>query len=308
MPTRPEEQGGKRPDRCVIVYSQRVREAYKDVPIVIGGIEASLRRIAHFDYWSEQVRRSVLRRCQGRPAGLRQWRAPDRRDRAIGSMPASRSRTLTDMRGTAFAAPHPARALDRDRFDAISMRPVRSRRRRPLRHGAEERRVGGAGAPGARRREIGAFHRRVPNAQRERSVIRLPSFEQVSADPVLYAHASRILHLESNPGNARALVQRHGDVDVWLNPPPIPLDHRRDGLGLRAAVSRAGRIPRTARRDFPAYHMIRFSVADPARLLRRLHLLLDHRARGPHHPEPLGGFGASARSRRSATACRASPA
>ena len=53
-------EGGKRPDRSVIVYSQRVREAYKDVPIVIGGIEASLRRIAHFDYWSEKVRRSVL--------------------------------------------------------------------------------------------------------------------------------------------------------------------------------------------------------------------------------------------------------
>ena len=53
-------EGGKRPDRSVIVYAQRVREAYKDVPIVIGGIEASLRRIAHFDYWSEKVRRSVL--------------------------------------------------------------------------------------------------------------------------------------------------------------------------------------------------------------------------------------------------------
>ena len=53
-------QGGKRPDRCVIVYSQRIRESYKTAPIVVGGIEASLRRIAHFDYWSEQVRRSVL--------------------------------------------------------------------------------------------------------------------------------------------------------------------------------------------------------------------------------------------------------
>ncbi len=53
-------QGGKRPDRCVIVYSQRIREAFKTVPIVIGGIEASLRRIAHFDYWSEHVRRSIL--------------------------------------------------------------------------------------------------------------------------------------------------------------------------------------------------------------------------------------------------------
>src|SRR5262245_38420982 len=51
---------GKRPDRSVIVYSQRAREAYRDVPIVIGGIEASLRRIAHFDYWSERVRRSIL--------------------------------------------------------------------------------------------------------------------------------------------------------------------------------------------------------------------------------------------------------
>src|ERR1700690_3989122 len=52
--------GGRRPDRCVIVYSQRIREAFKSVPIVIGGIEASLRRIAHCDYWSDQVRRSVL--------------------------------------------------------------------------------------------------------------------------------------------------------------------------------------------------------------------------------------------------------
>ena len=53
-------EGGKRPDRSVIVYAQRVREAFHDVPVVIGGIEASLRRIAHFDYWSEKVRRSIL--------------------------------------------------------------------------------------------------------------------------------------------------------------------------------------------------------------------------------------------------------
>ena len=50
--------GGKRPDRAVVVYSQRCREAYKDVPLIIGGIEASLRRIAHYDYWQEKVRRS----------------------------------------------------------------------------------------------------------------------------------------------------------------------------------------------------------------------------------------------------------
>src|SRR5258707_29488 len=53
-------EGGKRPDRAVIVYSQRCREAFRDVPIILGGIEGSLRRIAHYDYWSDKVRRSVL--------------------------------------------------------------------------------------------------------------------------------------------------------------------------------------------------------------------------------------------------------
>lgn len=56
----PEGLGGKRPDRAANVYAQRCREAFKDVPIVLGGIEASLRRLAHFDYWSEKVRRSIL--------------------------------------------------------------------------------------------------------------------------------------------------------------------------------------------------------------------------------------------------------
>ena len=67
------------------------------------------------------------------------------------------------------------------------------------------------------------FARRVKSVDRERSVIRMPDYGQVADDPVLYAHASRILHMEANPHNARALVQRHGDVDVWINPPPIPL-------------------------------------------------------------------------------------
>ncbi|HEX5513728.1 MAG TPA: YgiQ family radical SAM protein, partial [Gammaproteobacteria bacterium] len=56
----PNDEGGKRPDRAVIVYTQRCKEAYDDVPVLIGGIEASLRRIAHYDYWSDTVRRSVL--------------------------------------------------------------------------------------------------------------------------------------------------------------------------------------------------------------------------------------------------------
>jgi len=56
----PDDIGGKRPDRCSIVYSHRCREAFKDTPVVIGGIEASLRRIAHYDYWQDKVRRSIL--------------------------------------------------------------------------------------------------------------------------------------------------------------------------------------------------------------------------------------------------------
>ena len=83
------------------------------------------------------------------------------------------------------------------------------------------------------------FVRRVKNADRERSVIRMPAYEAVAADPVLYAHASRILHLESNPGNARALVQRHGDTDVWLNPPPMPLSTREMDWVYERAYARA---------------------------------------------------------------------
>jgi len=67
------------------------------------------------------------------------------------------------------------------------------------------------------------FHTRPPNLDRSKTVVRLPSYDQVVEDNLLYAHASRVFHQETNPGNARALVQQHGKRDVWLNPPPIPL-------------------------------------------------------------------------------------
>ena len=104
------------------------------------------------------------------------------------------------------------------------------------------------------------FQRRVPNAAREHSVIRLPSYEQVRDDPVLYAHASRILHLESNPGNARALVQRHGAQDVWLNPPPIPLATAEMDWIYDLPYQRRPH-PAYGAAGIPAYKMIRFSVA-----------------------------------------------
>jgi uncharacterized radical SAM protein YgiQ len=252
-------QGGKRPDRCVIVYSQRVREAFKTAPIVIGGIEASLRRIAHYDYWSDHVRRSVLVDAK---ADLLVYGNAERQISVIARRldEGAALADLTDLRGTAFvrrAAPPDWVEIDSTELDTPGpLAPAVSP------YATEEERVGtlaAAPAPPAAAQVV-KFHRQVPNAQRERSVIRLPSFEQVARDPVLYAHASRILHLESNPGNARALVQRHGAADVWINPPPIPLATADMDAVYELPYARRPH-PRYGEAKIPAYQMIRFSVA-----------------------------------------------
>ena len=251
---------GKRPDRCVIVYSQRLREAFKTVPIVIGGIEASLRRIAHFDYWSEQVRRSVLVDAQ---ADLLVFGNAERQvvalaERLDAGEPIS---SVSDLRGTAFmrrAVPTDWIEIDSSNLDTPGpLGPL------PDPYADESARLAAnaqSTTQAVATAQVVKFYRKVPNAQRERSVIRMPSFEQVSADPVLYAHASRILHLESNPGNARALVQRHGTFDVWLNPPPIPLSTADMDAVYELPYARRPH-PSYGSARVPAYHMIRFSVA-----------------------------------------------
>jgi len=98
-----------------------------------------------------------------------------------------------------------------------------------------------------------------PKIERDRTVIRLPSFEKVRNDPALYAHANRVLHLETNPGNARALVQRHGDQDIWLNPPPIPLTTEEMDYVFASSFARVPH-PAYGGAKIPAYEMIRFSV------------------------------------------------
>ncbi|HYQ92184.1 MAG TPA: YgiQ family radical SAM protein, partial [Candidatus Competibacteraceae bacterium] len=105
---------------------------------------------------------------------------------------------------------------------------------------------------------IGRFHRPAKH-DRNKTVIRLPAFDQVKRDPVLYAHASRLLHLETNPGNARALVQRHGDRDVWINPPPIPLTTPELDRLYELPYARVPH-PAYGGARIPAYEMIRFSV------------------------------------------------
>jgi len=255
-------QGGKRPDRCVIVYSQRIRESYKTAPIVVGGIEASLRRIAHFDYWSEQVRRSVLVDSK---ADLLVYGNAERQIGAIARrLDAGETiGDITDLRGTAYLRRGmPAGWVEIDSSELDAPGPLNP----PVDPYAseEERRTANAPAVDARAaapaETVVKFYRKVPNAQRDHSVIRLPSFEQVSGDAVLYAHASRILHLESNPGNARALVQRHGNLELWLNPPPIPLSTSDMDAIYELPYARRPH-PAYGAAKIPAYHMIRFSVS-----------------------------------------------
>ncbi len=282
----PNGEGGKRPDRSVIVYSQRVREAFGTVPIVVGGIEASLRRIAHFDYWSEKVRRSIVLDSR---ADLLVYGNGERQIVEIAHRLAKGEpiETITDLRGTAFvrhSTPEGWTEIDSTMIDTpgkvdapvdpYAMEPARAGStatgNRPVATGqnqeqpAELASVCSGQSPVASSQSASAkivrFYRQVPSAERSRSVIRMPSYEAVRDDAVLYAHASRILHLESNPGNARALVQRHGDVEVWLNPPPLPLTTKEMDAIYELPYRRVPH-PMYGKAKIPAYEMIRFSIA-----------------------------------------------
>jgi uncharacterized radical SAM protein YgiQ len=255
----PDGAGGRRPDRASIVYAQRVREAFADAPIVLGGIEPSLRRIAHFDYWSEKVRRSILldARADLLVFGNGERQIVEIAHRLGGGETLA---DLTDIRGTAFIRKStPAGWIEIDSTQLDTPGPLNP----AIDPYAMEPEIKAANAANAPSSEVGVtvvrLTRRVKSEDRARSVIRLPGYEAVRDNAILYAHASRILHLEANPGNARALVQSHGDVDVWLNPPPIPLSTQEmDGV-YELPYSR---VPHPVYGDakIPAYKMIKFSV------------------------------------------------
>ena len=253
--------GGQRPDRCSLVYAQRCREAFGDVPIVLGGIEASLRRIAHYDYWDDKVRRSILVDAQ---ADLLVFGNAERSivDLAHRLGRGERIDAITDIRGTAFLrgdTPEGWWEIDSTRIDrpgkvdTVVNPYVNPRDAACAPYGDEAGNMTATAEPKALR-----F---VPDARRNRarSVIRLPSYEKVRNDPVLYAHASRVLHLETNPGNARALVQAHGGRELWLNPPALPLTTPEMDYVYALPFAR---VPHPSYGDarIPAYEMIRFSV------------------------------------------------
>ncbi len=303
----PGDVGGKRPDRAAIVYSQRCREAFKDVPIILGGIEGSLRRIAHYDYWSDKVRRSIVvdAKCDLLLYGNAERAIVEIAHRLGAKEPVQ---SITDVRGTAFVR----RSDDDSRLGwlEIDSRSVDEPGRveshiNPYQTTSEQ--AAGQGSSCAKEDDaknianssIGTGTSVTLSSQsdsgttiqpiqfvanpalygkgsvkvppRDRSVIRLPSYEQVRADPVLYAHANRVLHLETNPGNARALVQSHGEGvtarDVWITAPPIPLTTAEMDFVFDLPYARS---PHPAYADengshehatkIPAWEMIRFSV------------------------------------------------
>ncbi|WP_372826660.1 YgiQ family radical SAM protein [Polaromonas sp.] len=302
--------GGKRPDRAALVYSQRCREAYKDVPIILGGIEGSLRRIAHYDYWSDKVRRSVVidAKCDLLLYGNAERAIVEIAHRLAAREPVA---TMTDIRGTAFirrSGDETAQGwfeIDSTSVDApgrveAHVNPYLMISEQAKEQGATCAREDEAAEVAAQAESAGSTVLAkvvpappanpaikpltfVPNPSlshmqgkikvppRDRSVIRLPSYEQVKSDAVLYAHANRVLHLETNPGNARALVQAHGEGatarDVWITPPPIPLTTAEMDYVFDLPYARS---PHPSYADengshdgttkIPAWEMIRFSV------------------------------------------------
>ena len=304
--------GGKRPDRAALVYSQRCREAYKDVPIILGGIEGSLRRIAHYDYWSDKVRRSVVvdAKCD-----LLLYGNAERAIVEIAHRLAARESilTMTDIRGTAFirragdetaqgwfeidstsvdepgrveahvnpylmisdvAKENGATCAREDEAEGVAVQAE------AMANANANATATGKTAPAnpaikplnfVRNPALPHMQGKIKVPPRDRSVIRLPSYEQVKSDAVLYAHANRVLHLETNPGNARALVQAHGEGvtarDVWITPPPIPLTTAEMDYVFDLPYARSPHPSYADENDshdhatkIPAWEMIRFSV------------------------------------------------
>ncbi|WP_247646434.1 hypothetical protein [Deefgea sp. CFH1-16] len=258
---------GKRPDRALNVYCQRCREAYPGVQIMAGGIEASLRRIAQYDYWSDKIRQSALIYSK---ADILLFGNAERALVEVTQRVAAGEKMseIRDVRGTAFLAPHGWRPAGWVELDS-SIVDIPGKVDQHINPYAteEDKQQGVEGntpdslIPTPQVIQMVSREARLA-ARREvrgRTVIRIPSFETVTYDPVSYAHASRTLHLESNPGNARALVQQHGERDVWMNPPPIPLETAEMDYAFDQYFARNPH-PSYGQQVIPAWDMIRFSI------------------------------------------------
>jgi len=195
---------GRRPDRATLAYCQRSREAFPGVPVVAGGVEASLRRLAHYDYWSDTVRRSILLDAKADLVGF-----------GMGE------RTVLEI----------IRGLDAGR----TVKDLRGLRGVAFRLGASEPAPAGP------------------------ETLELPAYEAVVADTLAFCEMTRIAHLETNPHNARQLVQRHGREAVVVNPPALPLEQAEmDAVYGLPFTRRPHPTYGTAR--IPAFEVVQHSV------------------------------------------------
>jgi uncharacterized radical SAM protein YgiQ len=200
---------GRRPDRATLSYCQRAREAFPGVPVVAGGVEASLRRIAHYDYWSDTVRRSILLDAK---ADLVAFGMGERTvlEIALGLAGGRTLQELRDLRGVAY------------------------------RLGASEPPPSGPGPDWS-------------------DTLDLPTFDQVASDPLAFCTMTRIAHLETNPHNARRLVQRHGREAVVVNPPALPLQQEEMDQVYGLPFTRRPH-PAYAGARIPAFEVVEHSV------------------------------------------------
>lgn len=212
---------GLRPDRATLPYCHRAREAFPGVPIIAGGVEASLRRLAHYDYWSDTVRRSILLDAKADLVvyGMGEHAIVEIARRLAAGQSV---RDLRDMRGVAYA-------LGAREAESFNREPPAS--------------ADSALAGGSRLND---------------DTIVLPSFEQVRSDKLAFSEATRIIHINTNPHNARRLVQFHEREVVVVNPPALPL--------ADADMDRIYDLPYTRRphpsyrEPIPAYEMIKDSI------------------------------------------------
>ena len=253
--------GGKRPDRAVTVYTQRCKEAFKHIPVIIGGIEASLRRIGHYDYWSEKIRRSVLFDSK---ADLLMFGNAERPLIEVTHRLAAGEniKDITDVRGTGIIVKEALsdwQGVDSTSLDKIGkIEPILSPYVMIPDCPTDAEKVDPA-------KDVTQTEQVVtiqPDAKRkpwEKVYVKLPAYETVRDNKMLYAHTSRIFHQETNPGCARALMQRHGDRHIWLNPPAMPLETDEMDAVFGMPYQRVPH-PVYGDKKIPAYDMIKFSV------------------------------------------------
>jgi uncharacterized radical SAM protein YgiQ len=178
---------GLRPDRATLPYCQRAREAFPGVPVIAGGVEASLRRLAHYDYWSDTVKRSILLDSK---ADLVAYGMGEKTICEIADRLSSGEtlKHLRNLRGVAYVLGAAERVPE---FQTGELKT--------------DSHLSQDGASG---------------------FVRLPSFEDVKNDKSSFAEATRLIHTHTNPFNAKTLVQVHDQRTVVVNPPNLPLSQK----------------------------------------------------------------------------------